>query len=102
MFGPYAAISLRAVQGGNMKKMIRTAFAACAAIVILSPSDAVFAQAQYPNKSIRLIVPFAPGGPNDILGRLIGQKLTERWGQPVVVENRGGAGGTVGLEAAAK
>ena len=85
-----------------MRKMIRVAFAACAASVILLPSAAVFAQARYPGKTIRLIVPFAPGGPNDILGRLVGQKLTERWGQPVVVENRGGAGGTVGLDAAAK
>jgi tripartite-type tricarboxylate transporter receptor subunit TctC len=49
-----------------------------------------------------LVVPFAPGGPNDILGRLIGQKLTEAWGQTVVVDNRGGAGGTVGLEAASR
>ena len=85
-----------------MRKMISVAFAACAASVILLPSAAVFAQARYPGKTIRLIVPFAPGGPNDILGRLVGQKLTERWGQPVVVENRGGAGGTVGLDAAAK
>jgi tripartite-type tricarboxylate transporter receptor subunit TctC len=57
---------------------------------------------QYPARPIRMIVPFAPAGPNDILGRLVGQKLSEQWGHPVVVENRGGAGGTVGLDYAAK
>lgn len=56
----------------------------------------------YPAKTIRLIVPFAPGGPNDFLGRLVAQKLTEQLPHSVVVENRGGAGGTVGLDAAAK
>jgi len=56
----------------------------------------------YPAKTVRLIVPFAPGGPNDFLGRLVGQKMTEQMGQTVVVDNRGGAGGTVGLDVAAK
>jgi tripartite-type tricarboxylate transporter receptor subunit TctC len=49
-----------------------------------------------------MIVPFAPGGPNDILARLVGQKLTEAWGQQVVIENRGGVGGTVGMEILSK
>lgn len=56
----------------------------------------------FPSKPLRMVVPFSPGGPNDILGRLISQKLTETWGQNVIVENRGGAGGTVGLEAASR
>lgn len=60
-----------------------------------------FAQA-YPTKPIRLIVPFAPGGPNDVIGRMVGQKITEQLGQAVVIENRGGAGGTIGLDAASK
>ena len=53
----------------------------------------------YPNKPIRLIVPFPPGGGNDVIGRIIAQKLTERFGQQVVVDNRAGANGIVGLQA---
>lgn len=56
----------------------------------------------YPTKAIRFIAPNLPGGPTDILARLIGQKLSERLGQPVVIENRAGAGGNIGTEAAAK
>ncbi len=56
----------------------------------------------YPVKPIKLIVPFAPGGPNDLLARMAGQKLTEQFKHAVVVENRGGAGGTVGMDVAAK
>ena len=62
----------------------------------------VEAQDRYPSKPIRLVVPFPAGGSTDIIGRLVGQKLSERLGQPVVVENRGGAGGTIGTENAAK
>ncbi len=56
----------------------------------------------YPGKPIRLIVPFTTGGGNDLLARLIGKELTERWGQPVLVENRPGGGGSVGAGAVAK
>lgn len=56
----------------------------------------------YPARAIRMIVPFSPGGASDVSARIVGQKLAERWGQQVVVENRSGAGGTIGADLAAK
>src|SRR5678816_3737946 len=60
------------------------------------------AQDNWPSKPIRMILPFPPGGGTDILGRLIADRMSASLGQPVVTENRGGAGGNVGAEAAAK
>jgi tripartite-type tricarboxylate transporter receptor subunit TctC len=70
-------------------------------LALLLPAPAL-AQDAYPSRPVRFILPFPPGGPTDILGRLISERLTAQLGQPVVTENRGGAGGNVGAEAAAK
>ena len=70
-----------------------------AAALVLA-GTAVCAQ-PYPARQITLVIPFAPGGSNDMVGRTIGRKLAEAWGQPVVVENRGGAGGLIGTSAVA-
>ncbi len=82
-----------------MKMTTRIASLAVAALLV-APT---LAQAQgWPNKPIRYIVPFAAGGTTDILGRMIGAKLAEALGQPVVVENRAGAAGALGVELLAK
>src|SRR5438045_9352566 len=72
--------------------------AALAGAATLSPR---FARAAYPERPIRLIVPFPAGGAVDAVGRLLGNALTAHLGQPIVIEDRGGAGGIVGMEAAA-
>jgi tripartite-type tricarboxylate transporter receptor subunit TctC len=72
-----------------------------AAVGGLMLSSTVLAQG-WPTKPVRFIVPFAPGGATDISARMLGQKLTEIWGQQVIVENRGGAGGGVGAAEAAR
>jgi tripartite-type tricarboxylate transporter receptor subunit TctC len=73
-----------------------TAF--CAALFV---AGAAFAQ-PYPNRFVRVIVPFPAGGPTDVMARFIGQKLSEKLGQQFVVENQGGAGGNIGMGNAAK
>ncbi len=80
-------------------------FFECVALAIAaSPAGLVFplyAQ-NYPQKALRVVVPFPAGGTTDILVRAIGQKLTEQWKQPVIVDNRPGAGANIGAEVAAK
>jgi tripartite-type tricarboxylate transporter receptor subunit TctC len=75
---------------------------AFAALVILSALAGSAAAQNYPYKTIRLIVPYPPGGGNDTLARIFGQKLTEAWGQQVIIDNRPGAGTTIGTALAAR
>jgi len=80
--------------------------AAVAALLLLLAIDQAFGQQNkaevYPARTVRWVVPFPPGASNDIVARLIGQKLYEAWGHQVVIDNRGGAGGLIGAEIVAK
>ena len=77
--------------------LARLAFASALALVPGLPGEQA-----WPSKSVKMVVPFAAGGATDVVARLLAQKLTEEWGQSVVVENRSGAGGNIGADAVAK
>ena len=79
--------------------MIRTVSAAIAALALALPA---FAQSDYPNRPVKLVIGFGAGGSTDIVGRIVAKHLTEKLGQPVVVENKAGAGGTIGADLVAK
>jgi tripartite-type tricarboxylate transporter receptor subunit TctC len=81
-------------------KMASGMIAACAACLAFPP--ALQAADAWPSRPIRMIIPFPPGGSNDIIGRMMGLHLGERLGEPVVIDNRAGAGGNLGIDIAAK
>jgi tripartite-type tricarboxylate transporter receptor subunit TctC len=70
--------------------------------ILFPPAAARAADEAYPNRPVRFLIPFAPGGVTDIIGRIVAAKLSERIGRQMVVENRGGAGGLIGIEMAAQ
>jgi tripartite-type tricarboxylate transporter receptor subunit TctC len=81
----------------------RLAIVATAAVAALGAfSSASFAQDAYPNRVVKLVIPYPPGGPTDLVGRLVAQRLSELWKQPVIVENRAGASGTIGSVSVAR
>jgi tripartite-type tricarboxylate transporter receptor subunit TctC len=81
-----------------MKGIIRT----FAAIMVALACGTSFAQQGFPSKPVHLLIPYAPGGAVDILGRTLGEELAKKWGQPVLVENRTGAGGVIASQVVAK
>ncbi len=81
--------------------MLHRTLAIAFAAALLAPAAASHAQA-YPSRPVRFVVPFAPGGAADLLARIVGRQLTEGWGQQVIVDNRTGAGGIIGMQIAAR
>jgi tripartite-type tricarboxylate transporter receptor subunit TctC len=93
----------KAMPNMKLQKRKRIGLAlALSVVLVVFTATVVLAADAYPSKPIRLIIPFPPGGSNDIVGRLIAAKLSENLGKQVVVDNRGGAGGVLGTEMAAK
>ncbi len=84
-----------------MKAIVSSCTAAAVALLCATVSASIYAQT-YPSKSIRWVVPFPPGGPTDLISRTLAPKLTDALGQQVIIDNRPGAGGTLGLGLAAK
>ena len=85
-----------------MKILINLSILFQIAIISIANVSAQTTATNFPTKPVRIIVPQTPGGASDTLARIVGQKLSEKWGQPVVVENRPGAGGNIGMDAVAK
>jgi tripartite-type tricarboxylate transporter receptor subunit TctC len=84
------------------RQLVTRLLGAAATGLTLTLSPSAFAQSDWPNKPVRIVVPFSAGGSTDVVARMVGQKLSELWGQTVVIDNRAGAGGNVGADMVAK
>src|SRR5690349_21515152 len=80
-----------------MKTVLLTAL-----LLAVPTAEAQPTSTAYPTKPVRMVIHIGPGSSMDIVGRVLAQKLNEAWGQPVIVDNRGGAGGTIGMDVVAK
>lgn len=91
--------AFKSITGRSAMTLLTWAAMMCStAVLAQSPAP----QAPFPTKPVRIVVPQTPGGASDALARIVGQKLSEKWGQAVVVENRAGAGGNIGMDVVAK
>jgi len=84
----------------NRRTLLGVSLALAAAT--MAGAAPALAQAGYPDKPVKLVIPYPPGGPTDLLGRLVAQGLSDLWGKPVVVENKAGASGTIGADYVAR
>lgn len=108
--GPNIGPTLSLIKGRGLRRAPASGTRAIAALVMFAVASIAIsvapgsarAQANYPERPIRFIVPNPPGGGNDLLARELGQEMQKRFGQPVVIENRPGAGGNIGADAVAK
>lgn len=87
-------MSLHSIILGSLRSALALALTSCMSAVALANA--------YPDKPVKIVVPYPPGGSTDTITRLIAQKLSQRWGQPVVVDNKGGASGIIGSDAVAR
>jgi tripartite-type tricarboxylate transporter receptor subunit TctC len=89
---------MRSISKGLFMRVLRTLLTGLSLLTL----PGLAAAQDFPTKPIRLIVPFPPGGPNDILARVVGQRMSELIKQPVLIDNRGGQAGVLGTDAVAK
>src|SRR5215212_1315377 len=89
-------------RGGKSMSYLNYRFAIASLAAVMSAAPATVIAQEYPVKPIRWIIPYPTGGTSDFLARIIGQKLTDAWKQPILVDNRSGANGNIGTDAAAK
>ena len=87
---------------GSLRRAMLLAVGSLAVGCVVAQTASTGAALAYPSKPIRIIVPFPPGGGNDVIARIVGQKLSERLGQPVIIDNKGGGNGVIGLNALAQ
>jgi len=91
---------MKTIRQSNRRTLLGIAAASCA--LALGMPQGATAQGAWPAKTVRIVVPFAAGGTTDVVARALAKDLSDMWGQPVVVENRGGAGGNIGADVVAK